>query len=548
MARPDAAPTLQTQERQHIRPGFSQSEIELDDGGIVEFPDVTGGMVDGLPRSLIPQNTFKVLKNARVRDDWVGVREGTDEVGTKPDSNRVIGVINFIGEDLVRKVCRVTQSTFHVWTGEQWNAFSVSGGFKGTAKRVSAAQLFGKMYLGFDVSDGIWEVDFDSRTVTQVSEAPGGKFLATFAERIFAANLFRADGRFPSAYAACVNSDPQDWDGETSVFNDLIADELGNEITGVVALTRELILVRRQSIVHVSRQPFGLAPVRADTVIKGYGSDLPYTTVRALNGIIFADSRTSSVYYYTPGSVPQPLTSREGPHIHELLFEDLANAQFAQGAWEPFNDEYHLGLVWTTDNDVITRRWVCSFHHGTPVWTYDDSPTLSCIGTVLPPPDPTTIDELSGTINALSGSIDSLSSRAVPSPKLFAGTTTGEVIEFSYDHETEWDGAAMPECLIQSQNIGSISRRRVMKDLELKCSIPVDGSVTIEQSNDDSTWTNTKTEARTGATGFQSVRLPKTQKTGEDLWWRLKTTAPKFRLHSWWARIKEKGLQQGGQL
>jgi hypothetical protein len=544
MARPEAAPILLTTALADLEPGESAAQLPLTDGGLIEVPDVTFGMYKNVSRDKVPLGSCRLGKNARVRDDWTGRRPGSDEVGTKPDSNRVIGVIEFIKEDGQKLVCRVTQSTFHVWNGSIYTSYTINdGGFKGTAKRVTASQLFGKMYLAFDTSEEIWEVDFDARALNLVDGSARGKFTITFAERILVANLTQTvEGIKPNAFAWSANSLPLDWTGEGSGFEDLIGSDLGNHITGFEALENLAVIVRRKSLVHVTRQPFNLAPFATKTIIRGYGSDLPYTTVRVPGGIIFADARTKEVYYYTPGALPRAI----GPQVERLFFEDLASAQFAEAKYNPYEGEYILGLIWTTDNELITRRWVCNIRKPNFPWTYDDSPTLSCLGSVCPPADGTSIDELTGTINALTGSIDSLSSRAINNPEIFAGISTGEVVNFSYDHATDWDDTAF-EFEFDSPNLGSLSRRRTMKDLEVTCGIPVTGSVTVEQSKDESTWTNTKTASRTGSTALQKVRLPKTQITGDDLFWRIKSTASQFKIYHWWARMMDKGVQAGGQ-
>ena len=391
-------------------------------------------------------------------------------------------------------------------------------------------------------------MDFLLRTVTRVADAPGGKFAVTFAERVILANIFASPGgHFPNAVQWSENSEPLDWTGEGAGFEDLISDSLGNEITGFVAMEQEAVLIRRQSIVHITRQPFNIAPFRFDTIIRGIGSDLPYTSVLTPLGIIFANAAQADVYLYRPGSFPVSLAAQHNQgHLHGALFADLAQAQHSEATYDEHNGEYHLGLIWATDNELISRRWICNIHRGYPVWSYDDSPTVTTLGAVLPPPAATTINALTGTINNLTGSIDSLSSRAVPTHRLYAGLATGEVIEFTHDADHDWDGTEF-EFTFQAPNIGSPSNRRTMKDLEVTCSIPVTGSVTVEQSKDNVAWSNTKTATRVGATPRQKVRLPKTQITGDDLWWRIRSTAPRFKIFSWWARMMDKGEQQGGQ-
>jgi hypothetical protein len=549
MARPIAATIQQTTALENLQPGVSSAELPPTDGGVIEVADVTIGMIDSLPRDKFLPGSGKIIKNGRLREDWCGRREGTASIGTKPDSNRVIKVVSIVLESGKRLLCRITQSTFHVWDGQIWISYTINdGGFKGTALRVTVSQLFGKMYLAMGLAEELWEVDFVSEQVSKVSGSARGKFTISFAERILVANLLETvGGPRPSKFAWPANSDPSDWESESAGEEDLIATELGNEITGFVTLENQAVIVRRKSIVHVTRQPFAIAPFRTTTVVEGMGSDLPYTTVAVPGGLIFADSRTQDVYFYRPGALPQSLSARhEDAHIHNDLYEDLANAQYAEATFNPYEGEYHLGLTWTNDNTLITRRWICSIHGNRVAWSYDDGPPVTTLGVVLPPPtNITSINELLGTIDGLSGSIDSLSSRAVPAPRLYAGTSTGEVIEFSFNHATDYDLTSF-EFLFQSQNLGSLSRRRTMKDLEVTCSIPVTGSVTVEQSKDAATWTNTKTASYTGASTLQKVRLPKTQITGDDLFWRIRATASRFRFHSWWTRIMEKGLQVGG--
>jgi hypothetical protein len=543
MARIVAAPIFDTTPKDHLQPGVSIATLPLTDGVSFPVPDVTSGMVVGLPRDTVPAGSFADAKNARVGGDWIGSRPGTSEVGEKPDSYRVIGLFGVIHENGTKSLCRVTRGSFHVWNGSSWIPFNIIGGFSGTAFKSSATPLFDRLYLSPGDAEGIWEVNFSNRTVTRIQDAPSAKFLYTFAERVCAANIRKgAGGHSPNAVAWSANSNPIDWLSESSGEEQLIADDLGNEITGVGVIEDTAIIIRRHSIVHQTRQPFAIAPFRFDTVITGIGSDLPYTTVVTPYGVIFADSRTSDVYVYRPGSFPQSLAARD--RLRGVLFENLAQSVHSVAAYDPGRDEYHLGLVWGEDNDLITRRWVCSgFKRGSPSWTYDDSPTITALGSVVPPSPYTTIDELSGTVDSLSGTIDRLSSRAVLPPTIYAGVDTGEVIEFG-DYSGDWDGSPV-EATFQSQNIGSLTNRRTLKDLEVVCSAPHGGAATVEIGREGA-W---KSKIVTFTVGSQNarVRMPKTSSTGDDLFWRIRTNAPGFKIYRWWARVMDKGPQAGGR-
>lgn len=542
MARADNATLSQIRHPRDTSFGFSQPQIPPN--GVVEAPSVAGGMVNRVPRDQVPINSWRLGKNTRSKDFSTIRRPGTSELGTEPDSNKVIRLVSYIKENGDIVLVRFTQSTAHIWNGGSWLALTINdGGFNGASNRLDVDEFLGKLYIA-DYIDRLWELNFDSKEINSISAAPRAKFCMAFADRIVAANVRPfSSGPRPHQIHWSVNGDPTDWTGTGSGFTDLFATDLGNEITGLFGLEDIGVVLRRKTIVHMSRQPFALNPFSFRTIIHEVGCDLPFSAAKVPNAIIFADSRTREVYLYSPGSLPTPL----GAKLNRELFSDLANPDYAEGVYDPYEKEYHLGLVWSTNNGKFTRTWVYNLE--TQSWNYDDGPAeVTAISAAVSPNDFTTIDELSGTINALSGSIDELGGDpSVLSPSVFKGTSDGKVIQFDSTVTNDYDGTAF-EAEWDSINLGSLSRRRTLKEVNVTCEIPVDGSVTIESSRDESTWLQTKTESKTGGSGVQYVRLTRQdQLVGNDLYFRIKTTARNFKILSWWAALMEQGVQMGDQ-
>ncbi len=513
---------------------------------VVEIGQVTSGMVNRLPRETSPSGSGRIVRNARIRDYWTGRRPGTQEFGgTKPDSAAVLAVLTFITEALGVWVLRVTRTSFY---GQEatgtWSQFSIldkdgaGTTFPDTDLHLTFASFFDKLYMA-DGIGSIWEIDFASRTVKEVEGAPRVKYITTYAERIIGANALEAvGGARPSLIVWPVNSDPTDWTGISSGREDLAANAVGDVITGIFGLEREMIIVRRRSTVHATRLPFGQSPFRFSTVFDGVGSDLPHSITRVPGGLVWADQRTREVYLYSPGAQPKPI----GANVNRDLYEDLAVLRLCQGAYDPFEKEYHLGIVRNDGNGWMNRVWV--FNFATGAWSFDDGPEVSAIGEVLLPGTSVAIDDLIGDIDSQSGTIDEYGSDGQFLPTMFKGTVSGEVIQQTYDADDDWDSTLF-EFEFQSPNLGSVSKRRTLKDLELTVEAPNTGSYTLEHSNDEEIWRNTKTDTVIGVTTRTRLRLPKTMITGNDLYWRLKSTAAGIKLSEWWVRIMEKSLQHG---
>lgn len=510
--------------------------------------NLTNGMVNRLPRDQVPQGSARLLANARTKDDWVGIRPGTGEYGgTKPNSEIVTAIITYINETQDVSLIRITQNSFNVSNAaaDGWTSFSIldAGGAAATfpaRARFDVAQFFDKLYLADGVNP-IWEVDFSANTVQQIDGAPKAKYIETFADRIVAANVATTVGGLrASTVMWSASTDPTVWDPAVNITageTDLALERIGDEITGLAALNDNLVILRRTSIWVATRQPFSQSPLRFDSYVSGIGCDMPYTLQKIPNGILFGDQRTKDVYLFDLTSAPQPL----GAAVSREMLSDLTSLGFAQGAYDPFEREYHLGVVEDGQTN-ISKTWVISLDRG--AISYDSGPAnITTLGVVSLPIASVAIDDLVGTIDAQTGTIDDYGGGGQVTPSLFKGTSTGEVLRQSYDFSTDWDSSTFTFSW-HSPNLGSSSNRRTFKDIIVRALVPTTGVVTIEQSRDETTWENTTAPSYTGATTRQAVRAPKTQLTGDDLYFRVTTAVGGFRMYSWFVRMLQKNRQR----
>lgn len=505
----------------------------------VPINDVTPGMVTTPPREKRPGGSALLARNARCRDYWCGRRPGTSEYIPKPDSNRVLKVLTaFLPGKDEQYLIRVTNNDIHVSRSlDGWQALSGSG-LLGES-RIVATQFYDLVLLATAWTKVI-KIDLRTNSYEEIESAPHAKFITSFADRAIAAHVLpESVGGVRIQWSA--NGDPTEWDplvDETAGQEDLIASpgDSGDEITGVHALTTEMLILRERSVWIASRQPIAFAPLRFQPLSTNHGCDLPYTAVKVENGVVWADYRSKGVWLFQPGTAPQRISEQ----IDNELYEDLQNFRWAEGSYDPFNREYHLGLATSTEED-ITKVWVYNFK--TRAWTFDDGPVITTIGQAVELNDLVMIDELVGVIDLLAGDIDDLSGENVVRHSVFKGTSTGEVIAQNYVYDHDWNEALF-EFEWQSQNMGSFHRRRTIQDLMLIIEAPEDGTATLQESKNEVDWVNDKLVTITGSESEQRIGLPRRQITGNELYWRISTDTPRLRVLSWWVRILEKGLQR----
>lgn len=500
------------------------------------------GMVTRMARDRVPPTSGRLYRNVRTREDWMGRRPGTGIWLTVADLERVMALITFISESKSVYVCRITENTFRVADASVtgWTSYSIEDEdgnpttFTPNTK-FTACQFFNKMYMSDGVNP-VWEVDFGHQRVRQIKGSPRGKFIMTFAERIVVANLrLKIGGVRPATYAWSDNADPTSWDGLSAGQEDLGYDNIGDEITHLVALDQGGVIVRRRSMILLTRQPF-TQPVFQSRKFADYGCDLPYSVAKTSEGFIFADQATRDVYQFSFSSGFRPL----GAAVTWELYEDIDSLDEAHGVFDLYNREYHLGIVTSGDTE-ISKTWVLSGEHGG--WMYDDGFDVSCLGIVVRPGAGIAIDDLPGTIDSLMGTIDDLGEEGGLQTELFKGLPDGKVLRQSYDYDHDYDGTEFDMEFI-SPDFGSPTSRRTLQKLSVRTLALSGGQYLLDERNEREKWRNLKVDTLDPSERKLNLRIPFRQITGEELYWRVRSSAPRIRFYSWWVQLHQHGVQE----
>lgn len=577
MPDPKSASRISTEPSVARSRGFDLEELPE---GTIEVPNLLAGMVTNMPRNETPPNSAEVIKNGRVRGNWCGRRGGYHEVVPKTDGGRVLHLLLYhsVGNT---HIVKITQDAIYATAhAEGWRTIlaeeaiaindlegtidSLTGtidDLSQTAELVDApvqfdhAQLIDRLYLA-TVSSRLIEVDFEQETWKRIEGSPNARFVESFAERIIVGNVReKIGGAGPSRIVWSGRLEPENWDATEDISAGQVdlsssPSDAGDRIAGLFTISDALVILRERSIWHATRNPVAENPFRFRQVVGDHGCDLPRTAVKvgqaavrtefssgqAGNQIIFADYRTKGVWSYRPGARPQRISRQ----IEDQLYQDLESLIWAEAAYDPFKQEYHLGLATDEQNpDVLTKVWIYSLQHN--AWSYDEG-EYTALGSLLTRSDITQIDELQGITNDLAGTIDSLSPEKIDTPGAMRGTSTGEVLYEKAGEVEDYDGVSF-QFLYRSPNFGSLQRRRQFQRLVAQMECVTEGDLTFEISNDRTNWrraiTKTIPEGDREKMGVRNQNL-----SGDDLWVRFRTETAGVRLFNYWLKILEKGLHR----
>lgn len=524
---------------------------DLPPTGSVEAQQL-GGMVTAPPRALRPTGSGLVVRNARCRDYWVGRRPGTSVYIEKPDEFPVHGIVTVYLPNEVVWLIRITDR--NIWgtrSLDGWYEFSSVGMPLTGTSHIRTTQMYGYMIVA-TAHTKLISIDLNKQSYDEIEQAPRARFVTSFADRIVAANILDA-GTGSSRVMWSKNADPFIWDPlehESAGQEDLISSpsDTGDDITGLFAMRNTMVILRERSLWVASRNPVAIAPFRFEALSVGIGCDLPYSAVRVQDAVVWADYRTSAVWMYTPGQPPQKISDT----IRNVLYDDLKNFSWAEGAYDPNENEYHLGLSVSEDENVIHKVWVYNFNTGQ--WTYDDGPEVITLGQSLEMTDLVFIDELTGDIDDQivdlndplkpnpTGVIDDWSGPEVRGTGIFKGTADGNILHQSYDYGSDWNG----EWFLyeySAQNLGSFSRRRTLASVLVACEARAGGHANILLSIDNDLWFNEVTLNLDPVPREQVVRIGASPITGNNLYWKLTSFIPGFKMTYWAVKLREQVIE-----
>lgn len=365
---------------------------------------VNKGMITTTDPADIPPEALEDAFNVRVRYDKTSRRRGTEDFGdTPPDTERVLALYNYKDNDGVGTFLRFTKDGIYrdptAWT-------AIAGTLTGSdTDRFTIATAFSEIVFTNYGVDEIQLIDLTANTFAPLGNAPRYKFVTVFANRVVGGYLNDPTTPSPITIGWSADGNAAEWDPlvDQSAGQSPLIESPGDTadfITGVFGFTNVLIILRERSVWLATKQPIASAPFSAYAAVPGIGCNCPFSTAVIPGGLVFADQRTEKIYAYTPGELPQSISTA----IEKDLFASISNPLEVFGSYDNRNNEYSISIPLV--GTAIVRIWTFNFR--TQAWSYDERINLSVISDIEGAAQELTIDDLTGTIDQLVGTIDSL--------------------------------------------------------------------------------------------------------------------------------------------
>jgi len=381
-------------------------------------------MITTLDATDIPNEALAIAWDCRIRYDKTTRRSGTLPVGVPliPDANKVMLIYGYKDNAGIGTLFRFTPLSIYK-NFEAWTA--LTGTLNGSATDYFyAATAFNQLVFSNNGVDPIQVIDPTQTSFAQLGNAPSFKYVTVFANRVVGANKTTPGLESPITIGWSGDGNITEWDplvdqsaGEAPLIES--PGDTADFITGVYGFTASMIILRERSIWLVTKQPSAENPFNAYAAVAGIGCNCPNSVAVIPGGIVFADYRTRKIYAYTPGQLPQNIST----NVEKELFASSSDPVTMFGSYDNVNNEYSIAipLIGTTS----VRQWVYNFR--TQAWSNDFRTNLSTIADIEGAGSRLSIDQLVGNIDDLIGTIDSLKGPVTVSTSRVYGFNDGSI-------------------------------------------------------------------------------------------------------------------------
>lgn len=394
---------------------------------------VNQGVITMIDPADIPNGALLRGKNIVVRNDRTSRREGNIAMDPSgPDALPVLAWAFIKLKDGTVYTIRFTHDSLHNLSGGVFTP--LTGTLAGTATdRIQLTNVLNTIIFANNGANNLQKLDLVGGTFTDLGNAPAYRYVTSFYNRAVGAALRGVD---ETQVGWSADGDPEEWDQGTdqSAGSAPVLDspgDLSDHIKGIFGFTGNMILLRENSIWIATRKAIETDPFHFVNVFPGLGCDIPSSVAVIPNGIAWADTRSGSIWSFTPGEAPVQI----GAAIEDEIFRGFSDPTSIFSGYKKKRREYTIAIPRAGSSLVTT--WTYSFI--TKAWWEGEYSQISCVSDIElivgdnPILNPLMIDDLVGMIDDLVGTIDQLVATAgsgaetVANVRLF-GRTDGETL------------------------------------------------------------------------------------------------------------------------
>lgn len=415
---------------------------QLEETQIFYADALDGGHFPDMNPAKVPPNGLSLLKNGVIRDGRVKRRPGTSIFSpAKPNSNKVMYVIDFVDSSGNLRIVRHTRNSVH-YAGSTWT--NVTGSLAGADTDQIRSLVVNYNYLFTNNGiDQIQLVNFGANTFAPLSaNAPKVKRAFGFNHRVVGLNVSSGPAPYTVTNPAQVvwsglDNYPQfDFSLDTSAGFKLLVDtpdDTSDFLMDGFGFDNVAVLLRQHSLWFMLPQPISTDPFNIFCKYPKIGCVCDYGACDIDNGVMFPDLAHKDVYkldiQWNENYQGYSIEGIASPAVKRFLMNNIKNPAKVFSSYDTIEKEYTLFVPSETSNQVNSY----TFNAISKSWVYGEHDSISCVMDVGNMLGSRSIDELVGTIDGLGGSIDSLSSPTATLPVRLEGTLSGDILVVNPD-------------------------------------------------------------------------------------------------------------------
>lgn len=468
---------------------------------IAQADDFLAGLIKDIDPANIPMNALQTISNAIYTRSLLLRRNGLVAYSlTKPNAQKIMSLYVFTNEAQGVNFLRFTPSTIYKATSVGWEEFTpVSEVLNGeVTDYFSFTTIDDRGFFSNWGSNSIMELLTASSEYEPLGNAPKYKFITGVNNRIVGAYL-NDTTNIPYQIGWSGNLNFEEWDPLVDISAGFVSlvdspSDQSDDITGLFQLASVLCITRQRSIWLATFQPSATDPFNFFVSSPKVGCDTPRTIQAAVDGLIFYNFQSSTVYYYLPSSGLEEISGPIKRYLKSLITSP--NNLFA--TFNQDTNSYTL-FVENSNNSMVVGF---TYNFSLKTWSTETYSNISTCIDLDYASSSLTIDELVGIIDDLEGTIDELGGLVANSNRFF-GYQTGELSTQPFffgfrDQESNIvldDEGEEFETVLDSKTLTLPINNQYINIIELTVTPYSTGSVKLWYSKDEGeNWTLAKTK------------------------------------------------------
>lgn len=388
---------------------------------------INGGMITSIDAADIPAGALQVAKNARVRYDKTTRRSGHSLFTPLADvpNLRTLRLATLLDNQGAGTTFRFSPLVVSRVSAGAWATLAGTGLVGGPNDRFKTVVINNRFVFANNGANVLQLIATDLLTYGNLGNAPKYKYITGFYDRVVGAN--RTDGgSFNVEVGWSGLGNITEWNnavdasaGTTPLIES--PDDFGDPITGLFGVSNVLVTLREHSLFIGTKNPVASNPFNFYNAVPKIGCNAPWSAASYERGVIWFDSRTSTVWLYEVGGGLEPI----GKPIANEIIKNINDPLTIFGSYNPLESEYIVCIP--VVGSTMVRSW--TFNLATKAWTYDEIDGICSADDVDISSGYVSIDDLVGTIDDLGTvTIDSLTPVVVTKPTRAYGRVDGEVL------------------------------------------------------------------------------------------------------------------------